>query len=146
MDRYRWYRPIHFVSFSSMLSIHRLKIFNFWPVVSTIDHKSLLWPMASDPSVHTEFIVSIHQSNIQLKKFTEFLLFFAMAMKKDQLLRKKTMVKSVKIATTSKGRLNLINNRRIDTDSIEWYYWSCFTLSIDWYYRSCCSLMVSIHG
>jgi hypothetical protein len=35
-----------------------------------------------DALVHTQLIVSIHRSNLQFKKITEFSLFFAMAMKK----------------------------------------------------------------
>jgi hypothetical protein len=39
-----------------MLSIHQSKILYFWSYVSTIDHKNLIWPMAIDPSVHTQLI------------------------------------------------------------------------------------------
>jgi hypothetical protein len=109
----RYYQSILLVSFSSMLSIHRLKFFYFWLIVSTIDHKSLLWPMAIDPSVHTELIVSINRSNCS-NNLPNFLLFFAMAMKKRELLLK-----------------NYFNfNRIIDTDRIDRYYRSCLTLKV----------------
>ncbi len=49
-DGIDWYcRSIPLVSFSSMVSIHWLKICYFWSIVSTIDHKSLPWPKAHCP-------------------------------------------------------------------------------------------------
>jgi hypothetical protein len=45
--------------------------------------------MAIDTSVHTESIVSINQSKLNVKKFAEFLPLFAMAMKKRPTSAKK---------------------------------------------------------
>jgi hypothetical protein len=47
-----------------IVSIHRLKIFSFWSIVSIIDHKILVKPMTIDPLVHFQPMVSIHQSEI----------------------------------------------------------------------------------
>jgi hypothetical protein len=80
--------------------------FYFDRYLSTIDHESLLLPMAIDSSVHTELIVWI-------KKFTEFLPIFAMATKKRP--------------TSSEKYFNF---NRIITDSINHYYRSCFTLKV----------------
>ncbi len=58
IDRYYWsYWP-------PIVSIHRLKIFSFWLIVSIIDHKILVKPMTIDPSVHFQPMVSIHRSEI----------------------------------------------------------------------------------
>jgi hypothetical protein len=56
----RYYRLILSVSFSLMLSSHRLKIFYFLLRVATIDRKNLFLPIAIDPSVNTQSIVLIH--------------------------------------------------------------------------------------
>jgi hypothetical protein len=61
--------------------------------------------MAINPSVHAQFIVSIHRSNLQFQKCPEFSLFMAWRRKTIQLLLK-TKVKSVKIAKVIKRRLN----------------------------------------
>ncbi len=64
IDRYYWscWPPI--------VSIHGLKIFSFWLIVSIIDHKILVKPMTIDPSVHFQPILSIHWSkSILLSSF-----------------------------------------------------------------------------
>ncbi len=67
MDRYRWYRWILLIDAFGLIFIDvidpSVKLF-FLSIVSTIVHKSHLWPMAIDPSVHTESIVSIHRLKI----------------------------------------------------------------------------------
>jgi hypothetical protein len=47
-----------------IISIHRLKIFYFWSIVSIIDHKILVKPMAIIPSVIIQPMVSVHRSKI----------------------------------------------------------------------------------
>jgi hypothetical protein len=67
MDRYRWYLLTLSINTFSLIFIDvidpSVKDFFFWSIVLTIDHKSLLWPMAIDPTVHTESIVLINRSN-----------------------------------------------------------------------------------
>ncbi len=67
MDRYQWYRSILSIDTFGLIFIDDIdpsvKDFLLWSIVSTIDHKSFLWPMAIDPSVHTESILSINWSN-----------------------------------------------------------------------------------
>jgi hypothetical protein len=59
----RYYRSILLVSFHRCYRSIGKRFLYFWSIVSTIDHKSLLWPMVIEPSVHTELIVSINRSN-----------------------------------------------------------------------------------
>ncbi len=58
IDRYYWscWPPI--------VSIHRLKNFSLWSIVSIIDHQILIRTMTIDPSVHTQPMVSIHRKKI----------------------------------------------------------------------------------
>jgi hypothetical protein len=134
-----------------MLLINWLKIFlNFWSIILTIDHKNLIWPMAINPSVHTQLIVSIHRSNLQYKKIN-FPCFFPWQRKSFQLLLK-TTVKSLKLAKVLKIFLEawpivLITGKKIDFWPIVLIHrlmffssdghWSirCFLPSIDYWYR-----------
>ncbi len=60
IDRYFW------SCWPPKVSIHRLKIFYLWSIVSIIDHKILIRTMTIDPSVYIQPMVSIHRSKINL--------------------------------------------------------------------------------
>ncbi len=74
------------VSFSSIYLIHQLKIWYFWSIVSTIDHKNLIWLVAINPLVRTQLIVLIQWSNLQFKIICWIFTIFAMATKNTKLL------------------------------------------------------------
>ncbi len=58
IDRYYW------SCWPLIVSIHQLKIFSLWSIVSIIDHKILIRTMTIHPSVHIQPMVSIHWSKI----------------------------------------------------------------------------------
>ncbi len=64
MDRYRWYQSIpmvpiitHGLILIKVIDPSVKVFFYIWSIVSTIDHTNIIWPMAINPSVHTQSII-----------------------------------------------------------------------------------------